>query len=463
MPYVKAMYQANPVDTLPPVTDASLVEAALDAAVIEGQLDGLERECDHVDDVATALEHYLHQAIAQRRSDPQLIWARAQPTTQGLVGILRCAGFEGNLPSKFSEEHYHTDPLYTSVQFESSVQDFLRELWSRIQGYVKKMVIWFKELYLKYMSVAASLKRRAIDMRKAAMMRNRAVAPGKVNMRHFADLHIDKRAPDANQMVSTCDVYERAIRALTEKTVVASYADTLKDFEAALDQSFTRKFEHASFKLTKFDPVLTVFKRVSELATQGVSNSEVSFGVSDYVSVAHIPTKLVGNKYVYVAHYVQQADHMPEKASVMVFDSVLIRRRMSSTFARVAEVDRYTAYSVAETKEVIPFSAAEVATVCKAVESMAECILQYEYAWLHYEKQSAAFVKKMETFISKKLDVPEDNESEQQRRDFMANMANAGKDTVKHYTQSVKSLMGEALKTGRLSLDFCGDCLRHSK
>lgn len=463
MPYVKAMYQVTPVEVLPPATDPQLLEQVLEAQVIEGHLDGLERECDHVDDVATALEQYLQQSISARKESPELIWARSLPATQGLMGILRCGGFEGKLPAKFSEEHYHTDPLYTSVQLESSVHDFLRELWSRIQGYVKKMVIWFKELYLKYMSVAASLKRRAIDMRKAAMMRNRAVAPGKVNMRNFPSLHIDKSAPDFTDMVSTCDVYEQAIRALTEKTVVASYADTLKDFETALDQSFTRKFEHASFKLTKFDPVLTVFKKVNELATQGVRNSEVSFGVSDYVSVAHIPTRLVGNKYVYVAHYVQNADQAPENASVMVFDSVLIKRRMSSTFARVADARRYEAHSVAETKEVSPFSAAEVVTVCKAVEAMAECILQYEYAWLHYEKQSAAFVKKMETFISKKLDVPEDNESEKQRRDFMANMANAGKDTVKHYTQSVKSLMGEALKAGRLSLDFCGDCLRHSK
>lgn len=453
------MANLNEVDE----SEESMVDLLVDAADLENKIETASNQCENAEDIAAALEQYLDQAIESRSNEPALLASRAGILNHGLSAILRCGGYTGTLPQTLSAEHYHTDPLYTSMEFENSVRSFLRELWSRIQGYVKKIVIWFEELYIKYISLAGTLKRQARQMKKSAMMRTARMEGGKITMRNFRSLRIANSTPTAQQMSESFKVYESAIVALTSKTTVQKYVDSLKDFEQALDQSFNKRFDHSAFNLTKFDPVLGMFRDVSGLATQSIANNSVSFGVSSSVSLAHIPTKLVGNKYLYVAKHCQTTRESPKNANTLVFETEVIKSQLSSTFARIAPIDKHESANIAESKETSPFSPGEVVAVCGAIESMAESILKYEMSWLHHKKQSDQFVKKMEKYIGKTTSLPENGDDELERRNFMANMASAGKDAVKNYTQSIKSVIGEGLKAGRQSLDFCGASLAHSK
>ncbi len=408
--------------------EADQVEVAEAEGEVEetnGQVEELEEAQETLENYYVALEHYNRNGGMSREA--------AGMMAIGVAGVTRKFGV-GLEDLNISVESFGDNRQRATTVSMEGIRDILAEIWRKIKELMFKMWKALKNFYMKIFSGAVRLKKRAEAIKKKADQETRGISEKKIEVGLLKQLHIAGKAPTAQQIEATLNVYQEA-------TAGASKGGFDKQGEAAVNLIDSV----SSLESSKIGAVLNAFE--AEFAKTALSIKAGTKKAELYQA------KRFFSDIENVNNTASTGELLGGKIGLTVVkvggDDTALKMGFTRASDKVKDVDSTGTFETLGTSQIASF--------CKTIIDIADNVRLYEKVWDKREKM----LKEVNNAGDKAVNsIEKEDDADATKKKLATKIIQKVTGDIRQLVSFEQQLNSNALSTSGAVLNLCVSSLR---
>jgi hypothetical protein len=417
----------------------------VEVAEAEGEVDETNDQVEELEEAQETLENY-YVALEHYNRNGGMGREAAAMMTIGIEGVVRKYGITPKDLNISVESFGDNRQRATTVSMEG-IRDMLAELWKNIKELMFKMWKSIKNFYMKIFSGAVRLKKRAEAINKKAKSETRPIKEKKIEVGLLKQLHISGKAPEAQAITNTLDVYLKATDAIGK----GNFDETTKELVAIIEAAESAEASRAVGKAvgdlkakvkSSAPQVLPNGSNVTEVVAKRLDNSVEAGALTD----GKMSQELLGGKIMVVLN-------APANTGGGLTN---LRATLKTTkFGFVSYTDKSKEMSSSTSFNTL--SASAVVDITDKIMDIAENVRLYEKVW---DKRDA-MLKEVNTAGDKAVKAVESDEDiGNGRKKYVKEAIEGTTSLLRNLTSFEKDINSRALSTSGALLNLCVASLR---